>query len=230
MQTRLWSRCYETAKVSDQVRMMVYHQGRHVAWIGALRYWDDPEFDRATVRRLRTIAPAIADALIHADAIARAASPEAGCDLVLTPEGDVELASSAAATLVAHRERRAMLRQWARTADSGGEPPTVLAGHNVRWARLAGRGSVRYLLHVEPARPVTLHEAHVLSRTQRTVARYAAAGAHVREIAEALDLSTSTVRTHLRLVYQSLDVANRAELARALDHLPNEDPERPTET
>lgn len=55
-----------------------------------------------------------------------------------------------------------------------------------------------------------------LSARQWEVCEYAAAGATVPEIARTTGLSPETVRTHLRTAYRRLGVANRVELANAL--------------
>ena len=56
----------------------------------------------------------------------------------------------------------------------------------------------------------------VLSPRQLEVARLAVGGATAREIAVALQISTNTVRDHLKVAYHRLGVANRVELARAV--------------
>lgn len=66
--------------------------------------------------------------------------------------------------------------------------------------------------------PVTTRTTRnaILSRAQAMVARRAAEGITIREIARALRRSPDTVRSHLREAYRRLHVANRVELARAL--------------
>lgn len=215
-ETTFYQRCIVPMGVTDQVRMMVYFRGRHVGWIGAMRTGGDRPFGDRDLRRLRRVSASIRSALVHAEALSNAASPQEACDLVLDTQGRVELASVSAAPILEHPEREPMLAQWVRDVERGREPLRVLAGMSVHWSRLSGSMGSRYLLHLEPAEAVTLLPAVGLSRTQRAVAEYAAAGAHVREIAEVLGVAPTTVRTHLRAVYTTLEVANRAELARAL--------------
>lgn len=74
-----------------------------------------------------------------------------------------------------------------------------------------------YLVDVGPRVPLQLGADADLTPTQRQVAEYAAVGATVAEIARSLESAQETVRTHLREVYRRLDVANRVELARALE-------------
>ena len=82
--------------------------------------------------------------------------------------------------------------------------------------RLVGSGGVRYLLRLEPVEAVRLRRDFELSATQRRVAEYAAAGAQVVEIAEAVGIAPTTVKTHLRAAYATLGIGSRAELAQAL--------------
>lgn len=58
---------------------------------------------------------------------------------------------------------------------------------------------------------------HALSLRQRQVARLAARGATVSEIADALHIRAPTVRTHLKNVYLRLGVNSRGELASLLE-------------
>jgi DNA-binding CsgD family transcriptional regulator len=57
----------------------------------------------------------------------------------------------------------------------------------------------------------------VLTPQERTVAELAAEGLSNREIAASLFVSTNTIETHLRHVFQKLGVRSRVELARAWD-------------
>jgi DNA-binding NarL/FixJ family response regulator len=72
------------------------------------------------------------------------------------------------------------------------------------------------LLSVIPPRPELAEALVRLTSTQVMVAEYAAAGATVKEIADVLDRSPETVRSHLKNVYRLMWVANRVELAQLL--------------
>jgi DNA-binding NarL/FixJ family response regulator len=60
------------------------------------------------------------------------------------------------------------------------------------------------------SRPTTLME---LTPQERTVARLVATGLTNRAIAERLFVTTNTVETHLRHIFQKLDVTSRTQLA-----------------
>jgi DNA-binding CsgD family transcriptional regulator len=215
--TRLYQRVWQPSKMEDQLRMVVYHRGEHVAWIGALRREDDPHFTRADQRRLLPIASALSDALVTARAVERAAEPEQGCDLLLTPSGKVTLASQPARAWVDRVRPHDWLRAWTRAAERNEPLPTCVDGRAVRWSRMYGSdGGIHYLLHLERLDPVRVHPSFVLSRMQREVARLAAAGASATEIASMYGITPATVRAHVKQIYELLEIASRAELGRIL--------------
>ncbi|WP_040734286.1 helix-turn-helix domain-containing protein, partial [Nocardia tenerifensis] len=55
-----------------------------------------------------------------------------------------------------------------------------------------------------------------LSPAERRVAALAARGKRNRDIAAALDITTSTVEQHLTRVYRKLEISRRTELAFAM--------------
>lgn len=58
-----------------------------------------------------------------------------------------------------------------------------------------------------------------LTPRQREVAELASVGATAIQMAAHLSISPHTVRQHLKAVYRALGVANRVELAAALEHI-----------
>jgi len=95
-----------------------------------------------------------------------------------------------------------------------GRPRWMVAGPRVLFVQpLAGPAGQVWLVEQIPAERPPRSPLNQLSPTQQEVAEYAAAGATVAEIARALGRSTETVRTHMRRVYQRLDVGSRVELA-----------------
>lgn len=218
----LYQRCFAPTRTEDQLRMLVYHRGEFVAWVGGFRARGEPDFTRADVRRIASIADALADAFITARAVERARVPEEGCDLLITGTGQVEYASGRAWKWLEQPHARPLLERWVRRVDrnESREPVDLLDGHAVRWSRLEGGGKSRYLLHLTAPEPVRAHPCFALSPAQRRVAQLAAAGATVSEIASMLGMASTTARTHLRRVYELMHVSGRAELARALEDLP----------
>lgn len=98
-----------------------------------------------------------------------------------------------------------------------GQPSAVLALDfgEVRFTRIGVKRSIRFLVEL-PLRTGRTGSEKLLSNTQIQVARRAADGATLREIARTMGRSPDTVRSHLREVYRRLDVSSRLELARAL--------------
>jgi len=84
-----------------------------------------------------------------------------------------------------------------------------------RIGALAAAERAREELVATGARPRT--PAGALTVSERRVARRAAEGATIAEIAEALFVTRKTIETHLYSAYRKLDVSSRAELATALD-------------
>lgn len=67
-----------------------------------------------------------------------------------------------------------------------------------------------------PASKAVLSGVDVLTPSELRVARMAVDGMTNREIAQQLYVTAKTVETHLRHVYQKLDIAGRADLPTAL--------------
>lgn len=135
-----------------------------------------------------------------------------------TPDGDKaravrawEVVLDADGTLLAGPpELRDIVRRIVLPGRSTSRLVRVIAGHLVSLRRVR-----------DPARPwwvATVRRINGtgtgLSLRQREVAELAAGGYHCPEIASALGCATSTVRTHLRVIYDRLGVSSRAELAR----------------
>lgn len=222
--SRLYQRCFKQFGVEDQLRMVVFHEGEFIGWAGVFRGPKDPRYVRADARRLQPIADALADALITAKRTERRGGAEQGADVVLTPSGKIDYASAEALAWIDKPEVRLELRRWLdevenEAADQAARArPRVIDGCALSWSRLYGQsGRTRYLLHVEPYPIVRIHPSFELSRTQRKIAEFAAAGAAAHEIGQMLGIAPSTVRTHLREVYRILHVGSRAELVRVLD-------------
>lgn len=79
-----------------------------------------------------------------------------------------------------------------------------------------GAAGNRLLVRLAPARPMSLASEAPLSARQLEVARLAADGLRVADIATALGCAETTVKTHLRAAYAALGVASRVELLKAL--------------
>ncbi|WP_024803459.1 LuxR family transcriptional regulator [Nocardia sp. BMG51109] len=123
---------------------------------------------------------------------------------------DLELATALSDLGRAHRaigdadKAGPLLREAAQLAESCGSGVLVRRLRGDRTAQPAPR-----------ARP-TPGRADSLSPAERRVAELAALGKRNREIAETLDITTSTVEQHLTRVYRKLSVARRGDLRFAM--------------
>lgn len=135
--------------------------------------------------------------LRDAAAIARSG----GCDLELaTALGELGAAHRAVGD---HDKSRMLIREATRLADSCGADPLL---HD-----LVGDRPRRTAPHVSHLRRPS-NGLDALSPAERRVAELAAHGKRNRDIAAALDITTSTVEQHLTRVYRKLEIARRTEL------------------
>ncbi|WP_069163373.1 LuxR family transcriptional regulator [Nocardia altamirensis] len=135
--------------------------------------------------------------LRDAAAIARSG----GCDLELaTVLGELGAAHRAVGD---HDKSRMLIREATRLADSCGADTLLheLLGHRPHHLR-------------QPIPRLRTHTNGLgtLSPAERRVAELAANGKRNRDIAAALDITTSTVEQHLTRVYRKLEIARRTEL------------------
>jgi DNA-binding CsgD family transcriptional regulator len=85
---------------------------------------------------------------------------------------------------------------------------------------LADRARTELLATGARPRRLALQGTDALTPSELRVARLAATGLTNRQIAQQLFVTGATVDTHLRHVFQKLDVKARGDLAAALNHRP----------
>ena len=196
----------------DILRLHILDGTAYAAYVGLARKVGSPSFslrDKACLReRARRLQPLLRRARrlrvqMHCLRPGQVLLDEEGTVLACSPEGKAWLELG---------EMRERLQQAVRRHDEGYVVPGLSIG------RLeAPTGAVRYIVTVSAPEAIVRVGASLLSATQRRVAEYAAAGAYIREIADTLAMSPHTVRTHLKASYRKLDVANRLDLAEALE-------------
>lgn len=199
----------------DQLRLAIFEEGRHVAWFGVLRRKGEPKFSPAEHRAANRVAENITTMIITTDRMERAHAPAEGCDLLVTPDGQVELASPSGRKWLARPEASARVKRLVALAERrrSDELCTVEGSSVFRIARLDAEGRVRYLLQLRPAVAYHLSPTQRLTTKQREVGSLLARGCTIDEVARHLGSGRETVRTHLRQIYQRLAIASRAELA-----------------
>jgi DNA-binding CsgD family transcriptional regulator len=206
-------------------------------WVAALQlYRREPgrEFARTDVAFLRLLAPtigrALAAALARERALATTAGPDASGILVLDPDRRVQLLTPAAETW------GRLLRDAGGTGESS-LPTAVwsaIAGLQAAGdARVAGRvmavtaagqvqieaspagpdGSIAVVFAPRrPPAPPELPPDWPLTQQESQVVVLVLRGLGDRQIAEQLFVTENTVRTHLRHIYDKLDVGSRTQL------------------
>jgi DNA-binding CsgD family transcriptional regulator len=95
----------------------------------------------------------------------------------------------------------------------------ILDGFKINVVALVSTSDKRagcYYVTLMPAETPEPDEQALLTPRQWDIAQYAIAGATNAEIAKALGISPETVRSHIKQIYQKLEVCNRLELARRL--------------
>lgn len=205
--------------VCDQMRAILYDGRRFIGWLGMMRSERYGRFSRREQQLLQSVAARFKTSLAAADNL-EAEALDDSLFAVLNADGELEHASPAFVQWC-DDDRSAYLKRRIRQIDAGEKQSgiEVRAGLELRAVRLDATGSVRYLVTVDRAALITLRPEYWLTDRQREIAEYAVAGATSREIAEALDISKQTVKTHIKNSYRRLGVANRAELVTMLGHL-----------
>lgn len=205
--------------LGDQLRLLAFHGDRFLGWIGVFRRWGAPVFAHKDRRRMRPLVHRCQTMLAAAAALS-GGDPAAGpAYLVVSPDGRVLHASVRAAPWLERPGFRdalvATIRSCGETAPD--DRPRVMDRAEATISRLTGDTGSTYLVCVRPLQPLRLRPIADLSPTQRRIAEFLVAGAQVGEVASTLEISAETVRTHLQAIYLRLGVANRLELARALE-------------
>ena len=77
-------------------------------------------------------------------------------------------------------------------------------------APMSGPIARRLVEHFQKRAP-SAEEAEMLSKRESEILDYLSQGYHNKEIAQMLDISFETVRTHLRRIYEKLHVSSRTE-------------------
>lgn len=219
-QTPIFTRVYKAAGIVDQTRLLVIHGDRFISSVAVTR--SAGRFTAREARRLRPAVEVVAAALTGADTLERAQLGTAAY-IVGDAEGSVVHCSASAEPWLGRPGFRDGLRAAIRAFDRGttAEWCGVLHSAEVRLVRLDG-APVHYLACVTLIHPLVLGPIGRLPPMQRRIARLAATGLTIREMATELGRSENTIKTQLKLIYERLGVASRVELAAALAREPHE--------
>jgi DNA-binding CsgD family transcriptional regulator len=214
--TNLYRDVLGPTRIVDQQRLLVYHDGTCMGWVGFVRYAGEPRFTSSDRRRLAPLVQRTSALVTAAARLGEQTTPHEPADFVLRPDGSVELASEQGQTWLKLPGFSRALQEEIRQMDRGAEVVALPPQAEARIVRLDGEGRVRYLVNVRRCRLLRASTGGRLTKMQREVATLAVSGASAPEIAPLLGVSVNTVRTHLKAVYRVLGVTSRAELAQAL--------------
>ena len=206
----VYTEFYQSAGLTDQLRLLAYRGGRFVGWIAALRAGG-----LFTSRERRRLDPLVGPTI---EGLAAARTLEALDDdsfLVFDGAGRVEHGTERALAWLS-AERAGIFARCVRAADRGEGKHFRVDGVSSRLVRLAGGDSVRYLAMLRDRDAIELRAEPRLSPTEQAVAEDLAAGLTLREVAALRGFAESTAKTHAKKIYRKLGVASRVELASRL--------------
>ncbi len=214
----LYQMAWKPFGVDDNLGMLVYH-GRQV--LGAfcqLRVAGRPWFDDADVRRMAPLVPVVRSAITAAHFLALRGVPQEPAYVLFDGDANVRSASKEGEAWLARAPFRRMLESFVQDFAAGrsGRNADALDRCEARVVRIETQEGARWLACLRRSEMIVRSSEAMLTRQQREVAKFAAAGATASEIASALDRKTATVRAHLREIYRKLGVASRVDLARVL--------------
>ena len=207
--------------IQDLARHVVLDGDRLVGCVVALRRAPERSFSRKDRQRLEKAAERLDRDLRAIDATRRASHPQGrSAFLVVRGEGagEIDYLSPEAESWCAHPEFPDVLEAAIRQAPARDdvEAVSVVRLMEIRIVRLGGTRGAGWLVRVSSCVPAMRNTDGALSPVQRVVARGAADGATISEIAESMGRAPETVRSHLRAAYARLGVSSRVELARRL--------------
>lgn len=207
---------FEPLQVSAHLRAVLLDGDAFLGYVALMRRGPSATFSPAEHRLLEGSFKTVAAILSGARALQRR-DLDRDAFAVLRPDGSLEYASSAMARWFDGRPlRRMAVSGYVRRCDAIPDAASlVVEGVELRTVRIDGDG-VRYLVSGELARPVQYPAASALTARQRHLAEYAAAGATMREVSAAMDITEHTAKSHLKQIYLRLGVASRVELADTL--------------
>ena len=179
-----------------------------IGWIGAHRVDGEADFSPEAVRA----AQSRAGAYIHALEVARRLDGHGNAKravILMSATGEKRFACSEGEKWLEDESFAQDLQVVIRSTNTA---PRSMHGAIIRVTELHGDGEPLQCVEIAPAdhwRPSTIAG---LSKRKRWVAQLAALGSTNKEIADAMNISVDTVRSHLRSIYEELGISSRVEL------------------
>jgi DNA-binding CsgD family transcriptional regulator len=204
--------------IHETAGLFFYHGEKYLGTLSAL--WMRPkDFTLEERALLMPLVAPVRAGIVAADCLSRRGLPDETAHLLLRAGGEVEYASRVADVWLKRPGIQRALSRRVRQMDRRQEPTqsAPLEAAEAQVVRLRTSEGIRYLVCLKPSQQIRRDADTLLTPAQLRVARLAAVGATVPEIAKELARSAETVRSHLAQVYRRLRTSNRVELARALE-------------
>lgn len=188
--------------------------------VSLLRSGARPLFQDADVRMLSAWRGATVSLLATTRSMTRTLDESGPIALVYDAAGTVMMAQNNASAPVVQAVSEVVLPMVTAFLESGGSLTSEVThgAFHCRLTRLSDGRSQAVLASIQPLHAPRVSAFSQLSPAQRTVAAWAARGETLQDIADRLDRSAETVKSHLRQVYVKLEISSRAELAAIYEH------------
>ena len=210
---RFTDHCLAAVEQAACLQLLVYDEDECVGCILALRWPPQASFSETCRRRLDRQARTIRDELLRARNESK--TPSEPMYVLCRRSGEIAGGCSLANTWL--DARRAARLETVVSAARECDGPCLVDGMLTQLSPIrAGDDLAMIVVRLELAPAATMAPDAALTPTQREVAEFAVAGATANEIAEAMNRSVHTVRSHLKNIYERLQVASRLELAEVL--------------
>ncbi len=196
------------------VSMSAISETRFIGRVSAFRVDGQPDFEPEVVRKLRRRI----DTYLHSLTVAAELDyfdDSARATLLFSAAGEPKHACARGQAWLEHVDMCRDIRALIGEADAAAGRPLSRALHGSIVRITPVRGEVGHLYHVSITTGDVWQPSPVvrLPTRKRRIAQLAAFGATNDEIAAALQISTETVRSHLRTIFDRLNIGSRVELA-----------------
>ena len=213
-ETALFFHFYHPMEVREQLRALIYDEtGRSMGMIAVLSRGNE-RFGEEVRAHLNARVPAWRKALQAAERLDREALQENPSFALVRPwDGEVEFATPGLMEALTASQRE-QLKVWCRLCfeDDQLVSQTCVYGLTVQSVHVEGVAGPRQLLTFRLSNPLLLSPLHVLNMRQRQIFDLVVQGLSNAEIAARFELSSDTVKYHLKTIFKLLDVSSRNEL------------------
>lgn len=207
---------FEGLDVHDQLRAVLTTDNRLLGWLGLIRCGDDNSFSARQQTLLNAVVPAVKDNIVSAE-ILEADHIDATHRAVFRANGDIDCLSSDMEAWLTPGTREILGQMIVDIHDQQLEHHVrPFDGVQLNTLRLRSSEGMRYLVSVNRPQLLTINPSYWLTERQREVARYVISGATSPQIAEQLHVSVETIKSHIKNIFERLDISSRAELAAKL--------------